>query len=892
MSNSGTASLPLLSEKFSVKGKFLFCGDNKYYIKGVTYGTFKPAENGLQFPLPEVIETDFALMEQHGINSVRTYTIPPEYVLDIAFKHHLKVMVGLPWEQHITFLDTPGKGRSILESVRKAVRSCGLHPAILCFTIGNEIPAQIVRWYGNKKIEEFIYSLYTVVKSENPDALVTYINYPTTEYLDLHFLDFECFNVYLEKKENLDAYLQRLLNHTGNRPLVLAEIGLDSLRNGLDKQAETLEWQLNTIFAKGCAGAFVFAWTDEWWRGGFDILDWDFGLVDRDRNFKPALQSVSKVFAEIPSIGKEKQPFISVLVCSRNGGATIRDTMEGLQKIDYPNFEVIVVNDGSTDNLQSIVMEYPVRLINTPNRGLSSARNTAMINAEGEIVAYIDDDAYPDPQWLRYLAHAYQTTSHAGIGGPNIAPDNDGPIATCVAHSPGGPVHVLVTDEIAEHIPGCNMSFRRDVLLEVGGFDPVYRTAGDDVDICWRIQLTGRTIGFHPSAFVWHHRRNSIKAYWKQQKGYGKAEALLEAKWPEKYNNLGHLSWSGKIYGDGISLPLKLKKDKIYHGVWGSAPFQIIYQRAPGFVSYIPLMPEWYLLIFCLFLLSGMGTLWTPLLSLIPVFFLALGILFVQAGSSAAESLKAKKFKNRNQYLKFLGLTTLLHIIQPFARLYGRIAHGLSPWRRRGSGKYKLGLLFRSNLALTFWSEKWNSIETYLQEIEYSLIKSKARVRRGGQFDRWDLQVGSGLLSTVRALLTIEEHGSGKQLLRFKCRPHYSGTGIILIGSLSIISLFAILDASYITGIILGFTAITLLVSFFTNTARAMYDLFAAFNSLADYEPDVMPVKEVVAEKEDEIPEDALQYIRISIGTKFHKEFISKRDFRQKRTLGPLIEKD
>jgi hypothetical protein len=118
------------------------------------------------------------------------------------------------------------------------------------------------------------------------------------------------------------------------------------------------------------------------------------------------------------------------------------------------------------------------------------------------------------------------------------------------------------------------MSFRREVLLEVGGFDPVYRAAGDDVDICWRIQQTGRTIGFHPAAVVWHHRRNSVKAYWRQQKGYGKAEALLEAKWPEKYNGVGHLTWAGRIYGNGITLPIPYRKDRIFHGTWGTALFQ------------------------------------------------------------------------------------------------------------------------------------------------------------------------------------------------------------------------------------------------------------------------------------------------------------------------------
>ena len=62
----------------------------------------------------------------------------------------------------------------------------------------------------------------------------------------------------------------------------------------------------------------------------------------------------------------------------------------------------------------------------------------------------------------------------------------------------------------------------------------------------------GGTLGFSPAAIVWHHRRNSVRAYWRQQRGYGKAEAMLEAKWPEKYNALGHLTWSGRLYGPGL----------------------------------------------------------------------------------------------------------------------------------------------------------------------------------------------------------------------------------------------------------------------------------------------------------------------------------------------------
>ena len=78
--------------------------------------------------------------------------------------------------------------------------------------------------------------------------------------------------------------------------------------------------------------------------------------------------------------------------------------------------------------------------------------------------------------------------------------ETDARIAECVAHAPGGPTHVLLSDREAEHIPGCNMAFRRACLQAVGGFDPQFRTAGDDVDICWQLQQRGWTLGFSPDA--------------------------------------------------------------------------------------------------------------------------------------------------------------------------------------------------------------------------------------------------------------------------------------------------------------------------------------------------------------------------------------------------------
>src|SRR5437899_4319943 len=160
-------------------------------------------------------------------------------------------------------------------------------------------------------------------------------------------------------------------------------------------------------------------------------------------------------------------PSVSVVVCTFNGASTLRACLDGLGALDYPDYEVIVVNDGSTDATAAIAARYPVRLITTENRGLSSARNAGLRAATGEIVAYIDDDARPDRHWLQYLASTFMEGDYAAVGGPNFTPPDDAAVADCVANAPGGPIHVLLSDRHAEHIPGCNMAFRRSALHEL-----------------------------------------------------------------------------------------------------------------------------------------------------------------------------------------------------------------------------------------------------------------------------------------------------------------------------------------------------------------------------------------------------------------------------------------
>src|SRR5512139_141801 len=105
----------------TVRGKFLFAGDEKLWVRGVTYGTFRPDTAGQLMLPPAQVRADFAAMAGAGINAVRTYTLPPRWLLDIAQEYGLRVMVGLWWDQFVTFLDEPVRARRIPDAVRDAV---------------------------------------------------------------------------------------------------------------------------------------------------------------------------------------------------------------------------------------------------------------------------------------------------------------------------------------------------------------------------------------------------------------------------------------------------------------------------------------------------------------------------------------------------------------------------------------------------------------------------------------------------------------------------------------------------------------------------------------------------------------------------------------------------
>ena len=821
MTSAPTRAVAPASPRISrVNGKFLDVDDRRFLVKGVAYGTFAPDADGAQFPPPPQIAQDIALMASAGFNTIRTYTVPPAALLDAAVQYGLRVMVGLAWPQHIAFLDDPKLARQIRRNAAASVRRLAPHPATLMFAVGNEIPPGIVRWHGQRRIERFLCELYHDAKTAAPESLLTYVNFPPTEHLDLDCFDVCAFNVYLHREPDLRGYLARLQHIAGPKPFLLAEAGSDSVREGLDGQARITAMHLRTAFAEGACGAIAYSWTDEWWRGGRAVDDWAFGLVDEARRPKPAMAAVGQVFAEAPFTAAERAqwPKVSVVVCAYDAADTIDECLDSLAALTYPNAEIIVVNDGSRDATASLARQHTdVRVIDVPNGGLSAARNTGLAAATGEIVAYTDADCRVDADWLTYLVQPMLASEVDGAGGPNVVPPDNPWVSQCVARAPGGPTHVMLDDRIAEHVPGCNMAFRRDALLAIDGFNPVYVRAGDDVDICWRLQAKKLRIGFAPSALVWHNRRASVRAYWRQQVGYGEGEAWLDAHHPEKFL-AGQMVWRGRIYSP-LPFLCTAAERRVNTGVWGTAAFPSVYSTQAHQWHFLPHSPAWMAAsLVLLFIgvfgpLAGMDAAWLPLVAGILGWTTTVVRCAMCGWRSDLNGLPSigRWSLGQSRFL-YRGLVAWLHLLQPLARFRGRL-RGLSrpeavapqhvtrhPWRSPIPTLRDMvaaaRLVTRGGAEHSFWSEAWTPRTTLLKELVGVLRASRPAqvvdVDEGWRPDR-DLSLAIGRWGWLHVRTLVEEHEGGSGLFRVQARlrPSFVGTlrgltlAVLVVGGMS-----------------------------------------------------------------------------------------------------------
>lgn len=741
-----------------VSGKFFVHKSQKVLPRGVTYGPFPLNLAGESYPEPERLTADLESMVEMGIGALRIYHWPSPHLLDEALRLGLRLWVGIPWTDHVDFLRSWASRRAVIMAVEKAAQSLGRHPAVAAFLVGNEIEKTLVRWLGPARTQAFLEELIAAGRKLAPDRLFSYATYPSTSYLVPRNADFLAVNLFLEDRDSFSATVQKLHHLAGDRPLVITEFGLDHLRHGAAAQAAARVWFEEECRANAVAGMFWFSFTDEWFRGGQLVLDWQFGLVDAQRRPRPAAFVRAGVSPELCS-----RLTVSVVVCTYNGQATLAGCLESLLKQSHPALEILVVDDGSPQDILNLVSGFPgVRYLRQEHSGLSAARNLGMAATRGDIIAYTDDDCIAEEEWLARLLAGFDDSCWVACGGPNVPPSPRGPVEAVVAAAPGAPAHVMLDDLEAEHLPGCNLAIRREALQAIGGFRDHYRLAGDDVDVCWRLREIGGQLRFVPGAMVWHHRRRTVMAYLRQQRGYGQAEALLRRDHPDRFGLMGGARWRGAIYGE-VGWQTDLRAARIFHGPQGDAPFQGIYQPMQGRGGLSLLLAGSLLLVTTSIITHQPFWLgFMPLLALVPAWRLW-----------RTHWRRPYPLGWRGELLLFL-----FCLLQPWVRgcaqIQGMIRLGVSPEISGGSWPAVCGSWLPHGLRLpalerAFWSETGKGREAWLQQAQIQLCQ-----RRGLSLsvdDGWqayDLSWCMGQWLRYDIITVTEEHGHSHRLTRVR----------------------------------------------------------------------------------------------------------------------------
>jgi succinoglycan biosynthesis protein ExoA len=236
------------------------------------------------------------------------------------------------------------------------------------------------------------------------------------------------------------------------------------------------------------------------------------------------------------------QPLVSVIIAVKNSQGTIDKCLDSVLTSDYTSFEVIVVDDGSTDKTPEILqgLRDKISIItNASSLGPAQARNIASQAAHGEFLAFTDGDCIVDRAWIKGLLSGFTGGLQiAACGGMQRVPEDASLfeqsvflfmqkmafMTEYVKSGPNSKIHEVF------HNPSCTVMYRKDIFLKSGGFCPGL-WPGEDVELDYRLRKAGLRLMFNPKALVYHYRPKTFTAFTRMMKRYGAAQGCLLRKY-------------------------------------------------------------------------------------------------------------------------------------------------------------------------------------------------------------------------------------------------------------------------------------------------------------------------------------------------------------------------
>ncbi len=213
---------------------------------------------------------------------------------------------------------------------------------------------------------------------------------------------------------------------------------------------------------------------------------------------------------------------ISIIIPAYNSRKTIAQTVESClsQTYESGHFQIIVVDDGSTDNTADIIKKYSVKYIYQNNSGPAAARNAGWKAASGRIICFTDSDCVPEKDWVSKIANKYTSEDIGAVGGSYDIQNKQSLLAKCI-HEEIVQKH-SVTSEQTNYLGSFNVSYRKTVLEKVGGFDTSFKQAsGEDNDLAYRVKKAGYNLIFDKNIKVGHYHQTKLLKYMKEQYRHG-----------------------------------------------------------------------------------------------------------------------------------------------------------------------------------------------------------------------------------------------------------------------------------------------------------------------------------------------------------------------------------
>lgn len=242
----------------------------------------------------------------------------------------------------------------------------------------------------------------------------------------------------------------------------------------------------------------------------------------------------------------EKKVRVSIIIPLPRFNDYIREAIPYYEKLDFDSYEIIILPDG--EETEKLSDKLPLRVVPSGKVGPAEKRDMGAQIAKGDILAFTDDDAYPDPAWLKEAVRLFDDPAVGAVGGPAITPPDEkfwqkvsGNVYASIMTSGAYRKRYIITGTVHEDydLPSVNLIVRREVFNAAGGFDSTFYP-GEDTKLCLEIKRAGHKILYNPASFVYHHRRNLFPKHFEQIANYALHRGYFVHKYPETSRNIAY----------------------------------------------------------------------------------------------------------------------------------------------------------------------------------------------------------------------------------------------------------------------------------------------------------------------------------------------------------------